>query len=586
MQDPDRHRQPAVAGDPPAEAEQEHGHGSPRSIGPGDRRSRLPSADVNACVIIAQRRDAPQSTVLTGGSTARAAGSARPSRRRTPPRGRPRSARRAPAPPTGSRPARARGHWCSDRRGRHGTAHVGPRPLGRHHELGQVAHVADEPHHRLGPGPDPPALGEVQLVVQRGDLHAAGGQVGEGRSGFAHAPHRSLRGCRSRTSSSSCASQVGTAELWMPAITAVVRREGDADRAPARQACRQRCLDPDHRHPRPGRGAGRRRGARGPGGDRRGDLGRPARRRRHDRPRDLPERRPGRSTSTSPSPAATCPARRTSRTTSRSTCAGGPSTPCPPMSPTQVERLDAALSGEERARFRAAVRPGAGDSLRRPTPGKPPRQRTAGGRRRQPARARSSAPARSSPASSPAWTSTITSTVASSFTTATLATTPAVPTASRAATRPSSSPAPTGASTPESQAESTTRYGGVAMRSKSCTSNGPSARSRDEKSGESARKCPCAATCASAAPSSALESRVDRRGFVTQHDGGRVVRGDHVDLGSARRQPRPGHEDAAARSRRHARALAGPEPQSSGGDDAVRYAGQHREQPPRGGVQR
>jgi len=51
----------------------------------------------------------------------------------------------------------------------------------RHGELGEVAHVADQPHQRLRARPGAPALREVELVVLRGDLESAGLQVGKGQ---------------------------------------------------------------------------------------------------------------------------------------------------------------------------------------------------------------------------------------------------------------------------------------------------------------------------------------------------------------------------------------------------------------------
>ena len=69
--------------------------------------------------------------------------------------------------------------------------------------------------------------------------------------------------------------KIGHDPLWLPGVTAVVTpwRPGAA-----RAARRQRSLDPDHRDPRPGGGAGRGRGPRGAGGDRCPDPRGPARR--------------------------------------------------------------------------------------------------------------------------------------------------------------------------------------------------------------------------------------------------------------------------------------------------------------------
>ena len=100
----------------------------------------------------------------------------------------------------------------------------------------------------------------------------------------------------------------------------------------------------------------------------------------------------------------------------------------------------------------------------------------------------------------------MTGTAARSLTGTMLATMPAAPSGTRLLTRPSSSSAPTDAATPESQLERIIQYGAWPSRSRSCTVSGPSSSWIDENKGLSARKVPCAAMCASQAPSRACST--------------------------------------------------------------------------------
>ena len=84
---------------------------------------------------------------------------------------------------------------------------------------------------------------------------------------------------------------------------------------------------------------------------------------------------------------------------------------------------------------------------------------------------------------------------------------PVVPSGSSALARPSSSSAPAGASRPDSQLGRMSRNGARRSRSTSCTVIGPSSSRSEENIGLSARKVPCAAMCASPAPSIAASTR-------------------------------------------------------------------------------
>jgi len=124
-----------------------------------------------------------------------------------------------------------------------------------------------------------------------------------------------------------------------------------------------------------------------------------------------------------------------------------------------------------------------------------------------PRRASRSASARDAPARSSRCSAIISGTAAGSLTGTTLATIPVVPSGISELASPSTSSAPAGAATPESQLGSTSQRGPRRSRSRSYTVSGPSSSRSEENSGLSARNVPCAAMCASPAPSIASRTR-------------------------------------------------------------------------------
>ena len=174
-----------------------------------------------------------------------------------------------------------------------------------------------------------------------------------------------------------------------------------------------------------------------------------------------------------------------------------------------------------------------------------------------PARARSSAPARSSSASSPAWTSTITSTVASSFTTATLATTPAVrrrPGGQPRGRQPPARPVASHRSRRRVQQDPASRRCRHPL--EVVHSHGPSARSSDEKSGDSVRGSALRGHVRERRAVEGAERRVDRRRPFAQHHGARVSWGPPHRSRLRPSSARPGDEHTPSPTHQRAR---GPE---------------------------